>query len=426
MLDKITKIIQEDYKPKQLPSDVVPVSGKVYDEKELINLVSASLEGWWTEGKWNAEFENRFRRYIGVNYALTVNSGSSANLVAIHSLTSMKLDDKRINKGDEVITLAAGFPTTVNPIINIGAIPVFIDVEIPTYCADLSLLKDALSKKTKAVFFAHTLGNPFKVEEVRKFCDDNNLWLIEDNCDALGSEYNGKKTGSFGDFATTSFYPAHHITAAEGGAVFTNNPQLFKIARSVRDWGRDCWCSTGHDNSCGKRFTWKLGNLPKGYDHKYIYSEIGYNLKMTDLQAAIGVAQMDKLPAFVEKRRANFDYLRSIMKDFQQFILPEPTENSRPSWFGFPITIADDSLSRADLMAHLAQKNIGTRLLFAGNIIHQPYFIDNKIPHRIVGDLTNSDTIMNKTFWLGVYPALEQRHLDYVVKQLSAYFGDLK
>jgi len=414
---RILALVKEfhDSRKSELPSDAVPVSGKIYDEKELQNLVLASLEGWWTEGRWSIEFESKLKSYLEVKYALTVNSGSSANLIAMKTLTSMKLGPKRLKRGDEVITLAAGFPTTINPIIDVGAVPVFIDVEIGTYNADISMLPEALSDKTRAVFFAHTLGNTFKASEVRRFCDDHDLWLIEDNCDALGAEYGGKKTGTFGDLSSLSFYPAHHITTAEGGAVFTQDPLLFKIARSIRDWGRDCWCPTGKDNTCSKRFMWQFGELPYGYDHKYIYSEIGYNLKMTDLQAALGVAQMDKLGSFVIKRRANFTCLKNALLPFEDyFILPRATEGSNPSWFGFPITIKDQRIERRKLMEHLNSKGVGTRQLFAGNLVRQPYFVDNKVEHRNVGDLANSDIVMNDTFWLGVYPALDKRHFAYV------------
>lgn len=416
-MDKILSLVEEHHRAskKELPTEVVPVSGKVYDSSELKNLVQASLEGWWTEGKWNALFESGLKRAIGAKHALTVNSGSSANLTAMKALTSVKLGDRRLKPGDEVITLAAGFPTTVNPIIQCEAVPVFIDVEMGTYNADISQLEKALSDRTGAVIFAHTLGNPFKAEEVRRFCDDNNLWLIEDNCDALGSEYKGRRTGTFGHLSTLSFYPAHHITAAEGGAVLTDDPALFRIARSVRDWGRDCWCPTGKDNTCGKRFSWKMGALPFGYDHKYIYSEIGFNLKMTDLQAAIGVAQLDKLDGFIKKRRENFSYLLSALSGFEDsFIMPKPTDGSNPSWFGFLLTIKDKDIQRRELMEFLAKKGIGTRQLFAGNITKQPYFIDYKIEHRTIGELKNSDRVMEDTFWLGVFPALEERHLDYV------------
>lgn len=427
-LDRILSLAKEYHLSKQarLPTEKVPVSGKIYDGRELENLITVSLEGWWTEGKWSVEFESKLRSFIGTRFALTVNSGSSANLVAAKTLTSLKLGEKRIKPQDEVITLAAGFPTTVNPIIDIGAIPVFIDVEIGTYNADISMLDDAVSDRTKAVFFAHTLGNTFKAEEVRKFCDDNGYWLIEDNCDALGAEYAGRKTGTFGDLSTSSFYPAHHITTAEGGAVFAEDPLLFKIARSIRDWGRDCWCPTGKDNTCAKRFMWQLGELPYGYDHKYIYSEIGYNLKMTDFQAALGVAQMEKLDGFVRRRKENFAYLRKVLSDCEDFfILPKATERSSPSWFGFPLTINDKRIERRKLMEYLNRKGIGTRQLFAGNLLRQPYFVDNKIPHRKIGNLANSDIVMNDTFWLGVFPSLEERHFDYVKRCIDEYLKSI-
>ncbi len=405
----------------EIPANKVPVSGKVFDEEEIVNATDAILEGWWTEGKYCAEFERSIASYIGLPFATTVNSGSSANLVAFYSLTSHKLGEKRIKKGDEVITAAAGFPTTINPIILFGAVPVFLDVELGTYNVSASDVEAAITKKTKAIFLAHTLGNPFGVEKLRKVADENDVWLIEDSCDALGSEYNGKKTGSFGHIATYSFYPAHQITTAEGGAVLTKNPMLNKIIRSMRDWGRDCWCHTGQENTCQKRFSWKLGGLPKGYDHKYIYSEIGFNLKMTDIQAAIGFAQIKKLPKFVEKRRENFNYLKNrfIEEGLDQiFVLPHAEAKANPSWFGFPLTIKN-GINREKLLEDLNKHGISTRLLFAGNIIKQPYFTNNKIDYRIFDRLENSDTVMEKTFWIGVYPALEKENLEYSVKTIK-------
>lgn len=394
--------------------EAIPVSGKKYDEKELISIVDAALEGWWTEGKVTLEFEEKFKKFLGVSNAIVVNSGSSANLLAFKALMSSKIKERRIELGDEIITVAASFPTTVNPIIQAGCIPVFCDAELGTYNIRISDMKKALSSKTKAVMIAHTLGNPFNVKEVSEFCRKNKLWLIEDSCDALGATYDGKNVGTFGDIATFSFYPAHHITMGEGGAVVTNNPNLARIIRSIRDWGRDCWCMTGHDNTCGKRYAWKLGDLPFGYDHKYIYSEIGYNLKNTDLNVAIGVAQMDKLPSFISARRKNFEELLDKMKKFEKyFYLPVAEPNSEPSWFGFLLTVKEDAgFTREDLLKFLEKEKIGTRLLFGGNITKQPYFIDNKIKHRIIGDLKNTDIIMKNTFWIGVCPLIEKKDIE--------------
>jgi CDP-6-deoxy-D-xylo-4-hexulose-3-dehydrase len=358
---------------------------------------------------------------------LLVNSGSSANLIALKTLTSLKLKERRIKPGDEVITVAAGFPTTINPIIQCNAVPVFLDIDIPSYNIKIEDLEKALSAKTKAVMIAHTLGNPFNVKKVTEFCKKHNLWLVEDNCDALGSKYNGKFTGTFGDIASSSFYPAHHITTGEGGAVYTNNSALYHIARSFRDWGRDCWCATGHDNTCKKRFKWQLGKLPFGYDHKYIYSETGYNLKMTDIHAALGVAQMDKLNIFIAKRRENFSYLLSKMAEFKKyFILPEETLGTEPSWFGFLLTIKDSSINKNDLMQYLNDNGIATRLLFSGNITRQPYFVDQKISYRQIGNLENTDRAMNDTFWVGVYHGLSKGHLDYMVGKFREYFASIE
>ncbi|ENN95791.1 lipopolysaccharide biosynthesis protein RfbH [Methanocaldococcus villosus KIN24-T80] len=428
--NKILELVKEYYYKtyKKLPYNKVPVSGKVYDEKELQNIVEAALEGWWTEGKWCSIFEEKLKNFLNIDFALLVNSGSSANFIAIKTLTSIKLGDRKIKPGDEVITVAAGFPTTVNPIIEVGAIPVFVDVELGTYNAIVEQIQEAVSPKTKAIFLAHTLGNPFDVKAIKEICEDYNLWLIEDNCDALGSKYDGRYTGTFGDLATLSFYPAHHITTAEGGAVLTNDPQLYRIARSIRDWGRDCWCPTGKDNTCGRRFSWQLGKLPYGYDHKYIYSEIGYNLKMTDLQAAIGVAQMDKLGYFIKKRKENFEYLYNKLKEFEDyFILPKATENSEPSWFGFLLTIKDSSnINRTKFMQYLNDNGIGTRLLFGGNLIKQPYFVDYGIKYKQIRNLENTDIVMNNTFWIGVYPALEKGHLDYVYEVFKKYLDGVE
>jgi len=423
--EEILKLIKDYYyeTKKEISYEIVPVSGKVFDEKEIQNIVEAALDGWWTEGKWCSLFVEKLKSFLGINNILLTNSGSSANLIALTTLTSPKLRSKQIKPGDEIITVASGFPTTVNPIIQIGAVPVFVDVDISTYNANLEQIKKAINSKTKAIILAHTLGNPFEVEDIKKICKDNNLWLIEDNCDALGSKYKGKLTGTFGDLATLSFYPAHHITTAEGGAVLTNNAQLYKIARSFRDWGRDCWCSTGKDNTCGKRFKWQLGKLPYGYDHKYIYSEIGYNLKMTDLQAAIGVAQMDKLNQFIQKRKENFDYLYKKLKLFEDyFILPKATENSEPSWFGFLLSIKDKRINRTEFLKYLTDKGIRTRLLFGGNLTKQPYFIDYNLKYRQIGNLENTDFVMNNSFWIGVYPGITVEMIDYILEKFDEFF----
>jgi CDP-4-dehydro-6-deoxyglucose reductase, E1 len=427
--EEILKLVESYYEKtkKEVECFKMPVSGKVYDQKELQYLVESSLEGWWTEGKWNKIFEEKLKKFIGAKFALTVNSGSSANLVAMKTLTSIKLKEKRILPGDEVITLAAGFPTTINPIINIGAIPVFVDINLGTYDAPVDQIRKAISPKTKAIIMAHTLGNPFNLTEVQKICQEHNLWLIEDNCDALGSKYGEIYTGTFGDLSTLSFYPAHHITTAEGGAVITNNPQLYKIAVSIRDWGRDCHCPTGKDNACGKRFEMQLGNLPWGYDHKYTYSELGFNLKLTDLQASIGVAQLEKLELFIKKRKDNFKYLYSKLEEFKEyFILPTATANSDPSWFGFPITLKDGKIKREHLIHFLNENQIATRLLFAGNVLKQPYFTENNFEYRVVGDLKNTDQIMNNTFWIGVYPGIGKKHLDYCYNIFKKYMTTIK
>ncbi len=405
----------------RFPADKVPVSGKVFDGDELANAVEAVLDGWWTEGKYTEMFEAALKKYICSNFALTVNSGSSASMVAFYTLTSKKLGERRIRKGDEVITVAAGFPTTVNPIILYGAVPVFVDVKIGTYNIDTDAIERAITGKTKAIFLAHTLGNPFDIEKVKGLADKYGLWLIEDNCDALGSTYNGKKTGAYGHLSTLSFYPAHHITTGEGGAVMTNDPVLYKIARSFRDWGRDCWCPTGVDDTCKKRFAWKLGNLPFGYDHKYIYSEVGFNLKMTEMQAAIGLAQMSKLDAFVRKRKENFDYLSRRFVEAgleERFVLPVATRNSVPSWFGFPLAMKGNA-ERTKLLEMLNSRGVATRLIFAGNITKQPYFIDNGIDYRVSGELRNTDIVMEKSFWIGVYPALGRENLDHAVSSIA-------
>lgn len=398
----------------------VPVSGRVFDATELQYLVDASLDFWLTSGRFAEEFERGFARFLGVRYAILVNSGSSANLLALSCLTSPKLGDRRLKPGDEVITLAAGFPTTVNPIIQNGMVPVFIDITIPTYNVDVTQLDATLSGRTRAIMLAHTLGNPFDVDAVAAFAKKHDLWLIEDCCDAIGSEYKGRKVGSFGDVATASFYPAHHITMGEGGCVMTNSPKLKMLVESFRDWGRDCWCDPGKDNTCGKRFEWQLGDLPGGYDHKYTYSHIGYNLKATDMQAAVGVAQLQKLPGFIEARRANFQLLNESLKEFGEFlILPEATPGTDPSWFGFPIALrADAPFSRADLINQLEERRIATRRLFGGNLIRQPAYAG--IRYRTVGDLANTDFVMNQLFWIGLFPGISGAMVQYVKESLEA------
>ncbi|GAV22604.1 lipopolysaccharide biosynthesis protein RfbH [Carboxydothermus pertinax] len=409
------------------PGDYIPFAGRVFDENEIINAVDAALEFWLTAGKYSQLFEEKLSKFLGVKYVSLTNSGSSANLLAFMALTSPKLGERRIKPGDEVITVAASFPTTVNPIIQYGAVPVFVDISIPTYNIDVEQMKKALSKKTKAVMVAHTLGNPFDLKEVKQFCDDNGLWLIEDNCDALGSKYfldgEWKYTGTIGDLGTLSFYPAHHITTGEGGAVITNNITLKRIVDSFRDWGRDCWCAPGKDNSCGKRFSQQHGDLPFGYDHKYVYSHLGYNLKMTDLQAAIGVAQMDKLDYFIQKRKENWKLLKEGLNDLEEyFVLPEPTENSDPSWFGFMITIRDKKkLTRKYLVEKLENCGIQTRMLFGGNLLRQPCFIELKVEkeYKVVGDLVNTNYVMNNSFWIGVYPGITEEMIKYIVQQIK-------
>lgn len=402
---------------------VVPPSGKLIGAEELQMMVEASLDGWLTTGRFNDAFEERLAKFLGVKYLITVNSGSSANLVAFSALTSPKLGDRAIRPGDEVIGVAAGFPTTVNPILQFGAIPVFVDVELGTYNIDVTKLEAAIGPKTKAIMLAHTLGNPYNLEEISKICKKHNLWLVEDCCDALGSTYNGQLVGTFGDIGTISFYPAHHITMGEGGAVFTNNEELKKIAESFRDWGRDCYCPPGKDNTCGKRFCWKLGTLPEGYDHKYTYGHLGYNLKITDMQAACGLAQLEKAPGFIQRRKDNFRFLKERLAGCEEFlILPEATKNSDPSWFGFPITLKNGApVSRIELLRYLDENKVGTRLLFAGNLTRQPYMIGRN--YRVVGDLANTDVVMNNTFWVGVQPALSEEMLQYTATKIENYLG---
>jgi CDP-4-dehydro-6-deoxyglucose reductase, E1 len=404
-------------------ASIVPPSGKVIGAQELKNMVDASLDGWLTTGRFNAEFESKLAAFIGVKHLITVNSGSSANLVAFNTLTSAKLGARAIQKGDEVIGVAAGFPTTVNPIVQFGAVPVFVDVDPLTHNIDASKIEAAISPKTKAIMLAHSLGNPFNLDVVTALCKKHTLWLVEDCCDALGTTYRGQMVGTFGDIATLSFYPAHHITMGEGGAVFTNNLELKTIAESFRDWGRDCYCQPGKDNTCGKRFCQKLGDLPYGYDHKYTYSHLGYNLKITDMQAACGLAQLEKAPQFIQARKDNFAFLKTRLKDCEEFInLPQATEHSDPSWFGFPITLKENCpVTRLDLLTYLDQNKVGTRLLFAGNLTRQPYMIGAH--YRISGDLTHTDNVMNNTFWIGVQPALTREMLEFAAQKIETYLG---
>lgn len=405
---------QKEFIPGQSP---IPVTGKFFGYEEIKFLVDASLDFWLTTGRYAEEFERKLAQKIGVRHAIFCNSGSSANLLAFSALTSPALVKRAIKPGDEVITVAAGFPTTVNPIIQHGCVPVFLDVELGTYDIDVSRLGEALSDKTKAVFIAHTLGNPFNLAAVRQFCDENNLWLIEDMCDAFGATYDGKNVGTFGDIATSSFYPAHHITTGEGGAVLTNRPMLKKIIESFRDWGRDCWCAPGKDNTCEKRFLHQIGDLPYGFDHKFTYSHIGYNLKATDMQAAVGLKQLDRVDEFIATRRRNWNLLHESLRNQEWLILPKPTENSEPSWFGFAITIKQDSgISTRDVTLQLNQKGIGTRQLFAGNLVRQPAYKDANF--RVVGDLTNTDIVMNNTFWVGVWPGLSPDMIKYLASSI--------
>ena len=417
ILDLVAEYHAEAFAPRPfVPGETaVPVSGRVFDDEDVRSLVDSSLDFWLTTGRFAAQFERQFARWFGIRTATLVNSGSSADLLAVTALTSPTLGDRRLNRGDEVITVAAGFPTTLNPIIQNGLVPVFIDEHVPTYNIDVSMLEEARSDRSRAVVIAHTLGNPFDLGAVTEFVKKYDLWLVEDCCDAVGATYRGKKVGTFGDLATVSFYPAHHITMGEGGCVLAEKPALKTIVESFRDWGRDCWCEPGKENTCGKRFEWQLGELPCGYDHKYTYSHIGYNLKMTDMQAAVGVSQLKKLPEFIARRRENFQTLYAGLKDLEEFfILPEATPESEPSWFGFPIAVRPGApFNRNQVIAFLETRKIATRLLFGGNLLRQPAY--QGIKHRVVGSLENTDFIMNQVFWIGVYPGINAEMLEYVL-----------
>jgi CDP-6-deoxy-D-xylo-4-hexulose-3-dehydrase len=423
ILDLVKEYSQLQWPAKEFSPGASPVlyAGRVFDEDDVATLVDSSLDFWLTAGRYCAEFERKLARFVGIREAVVCNSGSSANLLALSALTSVKLGDRALKPGDEVITLAAGFPTTLNPIVQNRLIPVFVDIELGTYDVDIAQLEAAITPQTRAIMIAHTLGNPFALDRVMELARQHNLWVVEDNCDALGSTYRGQMTGTFGDVATLSFYPAHHITMGEGGAVMTKSPQLRVLIESFRDWGRDCWCAPGKDNTCGKRFEWELGGLPCGYDHKYIYSHIGYNLKATDMQAAVGVAQLKKLPAFIDARKRNWRTLRDALARFENyFILPEATPGSDPSWFGFAMTVRPDApFTRAQITKHLEDNKIATRLLFGGDLTQQPAY--RGIPHRVSGELTNTQAAMNRTFWIGVYPGLTEAMLGYVIDQFERF-----
>lgn len=424
---KILELTREYYSvafpPKPFLGGIstVPVSGKVFDERELENLVDSSLDFWLTTGRYAEQFEKRFAKVMGMRHAMLCNSGSSANLLAVSALTSDRLGKRALKEGDEVITVAAGFPTTVNPILQNRLVPVFVDAQLGTYDASVKSIEAAIGPKTKAIVMAHTLGNPFDLDGVMALAEKHNLWVVEDACDAVGARYNGKPVGSFGDISTTSFYPAHHITMGEGGCVLVKKGSMKKIVESFRDWGRDCWCPPGQDDTCGRRFDWQLGELPYGYDHKYVYSHIGYNLKMTDMQAAVGVAQLDKLDDFITQRQRNFNQLKKGLKPFEEFLLlPKATAKSQPSWFGFPITVRPGApFSRFELVQHIESRRIGTRQLFGGNLLRQPAYL--KLPHRVVGKLTNADIITDCTFWIGVYPGLTPAMIQYIVDTISEF-----
>lgn len=421
ILDLVGEYARRYHAPKPFVpgASPVPVSGKVYGDSDMRALVDSSLDFWLTTGRFNADFEERLAARVGVRHALTTNSGSSANLLALSSLTSHYLRGEALKPGDEVITVATGFPTTVNPALQYGLVPVFVDVDIPTYNIKPEMIEAAVSDRTRAIMVAHTLGNPFDLGEVMRVAEKHDLWVVEDCCDALGAKYDGRGVGTFGDIGTLSFYPAHHITMGEGGAVFTDKPRLKRVIESMRDWGRDCWCAPGMDNTCGKRFCRKLGDLPMGYDHKYTYTHCGYNLKITDMQAAVGCAQLDRLDDFIDARRRNFDLLTEMLKPLEDvLILPEATANSEPSWFGYPITMRDGApVSRDDMVKHLDAHRIGTRLLFGGNLLRQPYMRGRN--HRVVGELTNADVVTERTFWIGLYPGLGADHLAYTVERMS-------
>lgn len=427
---EIFNLVAEYYTEKHKPKPFIPgetyikYAGRVYDEKEMISLVDSALDFWLTAGRFAKEFEEKFAKFLGVKYCILTNSGSSANLLAISALTSPKLGERRLKPGDEVITTACAFPTTVNPIIQNNLIPVFVDVDVETYNIKTDKIDGAISKKSKAIFLAHTLGNPFDLDKIQEICKKNNLWLIEDNCDALGSKYNEKYTGTFGCIATFSFYPAHHITMGEGGALVTNDSELKRLIKSFRDWGRDCRCEPGCDNTCGKRFGLQLGSLPFGYDHKYIYSHTGYNLKITDMQAAVGVEQLKKLPSFTEARKKNFKLLYEGLKKYEKyFILPEVESKADPSWFGFPLTVRKDvGFTRDEIVKYLEDNKIATRMLFAGNIIRHPSFED--VNYRVYEDLKNTDFIMNNTFWIGVYPGFKDKRINYILEKYDEFFRE--
>jgi len=423
---EILKKVEEFYysKPKEkfIPGkSLINYAGRVYDQRELTSLVDASLDFWLTSGRFTKEFESKLSKFLGLKYCILTNSGSSANLLAVSAITSPLLKDRKLNHGDEVITTACGFPTTLNPIIQNNLIPVFVDIELGTYNIKVDSLEKAVSKKTKAILIAHTLGNPADMGRIAQIAKKRNLWLIEDSCDALGSKYNGRYTGTFGDISTCSFYPAHTITMGEGGAILTNNPLLRRIILSLRDWGRDCWCETGHDNTCGKRFGWHFGKLPLGYDHKYVYSHIGYNLKATDMQAAIGVAQLKKLNKFIIARNKNFNIFYGLLTRYEKyFILPKTTAGSHPSWFGFPILVkADAPFSRKDIVNFLEKNKIATRMLFGGNLTKQPAY--EKIRNRVFGSLKNTDLVMNNLFWIGVYPGISKGMIEYIVDKFNKF-----
>jgi CDP-6-deoxy-D-xylo-4-hexulose-3-dehydrase len=424
LISSLRNIVKEKVNKVIVPGqDYIPVTGKVLDEDDILMGVDSMLDAWLTAGRYSEEFERKLARYMGSRFSFLVNSGSSANLLAFYALTSPKLGDRAIKPGDEIITVAAGFPTTINPMVQFGCIPVFLDIDMPSYNIKADQIESAITPKTKAIMLAHTLGNPFNLDIVMTVAKKYNLWVIEDDCDSLGATYNDKKTGTFGDLATLSFYPAHHITMGEGGAVLVNNAQLKKITESFRDWGRDCWCPPGKDNTCGERYCQKLGDLPEGYDHKYTYSHIGFNLKATDMQAAIGLSQLNKADSFIEKRRSNHDLLYKKLKPLEEyFVLPEPTINSNPSWFGFMLTIRDGvNINRNKLVEYLENNKIGTRLLFGGNLTKQPAYKNTN--YRIFNTLENTDKIMNDGFWLGVWPGLNEEHYEYILHKINEYLG---